>query len=143
CAHVGSRGGDIGAVGQSALGGLPFLAYFAYQRWRHGRGFAEIARRARLRLGGSPFIRYSPMVALSPPPIVGLWPAAPAALPPAAGAVPARRVAATGMRRARPQRAGRQHGDPLRRLPDRVHRRTPVPGPDRWQPRAPAVARPG
>jgi membrane protease YdiL (CAAX protease family) len=33
------------------LAGLPLLVYWAYQRWRHGRGFAEVARRAGLRLG--------------------------------------------------------------------------------------------
>jgi threonine/homoserine/homoserine lactone efflux protein len=26
------------------LGGLPFLIYFAYQKWRHKRSFKEIAQ---------------------------------------------------------------------------------------------------
>lgn len=33
------------------LAGVPFLVYWVYHRWRHGRGFGEVARRAGLRLG--------------------------------------------------------------------------------------------
>ena len=32
----------------SALGGVPFLGYFIYQKWRHKRSFSEIACRAGL-----------------------------------------------------------------------------------------------
>ena len=41
------------------LAGLPFLCYFAYQKWRHNRGFGEIAQRAGLQLGEGRHIGYS------------------------------------------------------------------------------------
>lgn len=41
------------------LGGLPFLAYAAYQRWRHKRPFAETCKRAGLQLGEPRYLLYS------------------------------------------------------------------------------------
>jgi len=56
------------------LGGLPFLAYFAYQKWRHQRSFNEIARRAGLQLGDGRFIGYGLIVALATVAVLALWP---------------------------------------------------------------------
>lgn len=56
------------------LGGLPFLVYFAYQKWRHKRGFNEVARRAGLQLGGGRYIGYGLMAALATVAILALWP---------------------------------------------------------------------
>lgn len=41
------------------LGGVPFLGYLAYQRWRHKRTFGEVARRAGLQLGEPRYLAYS------------------------------------------------------------------------------------
>jgi membrane protease YdiL (CAAX protease family) len=46
------------------LGGVPFLGYFAYQRWRHKRSFGEVARRAGLQLGQPRYLVYSLAFAL-------------------------------------------------------------------------------
>lgn len=56
------------------LAGLPFLFYFLYHRWRHKRGFAEVAGRAGLRLGEPRYIGYSALVALAAVLIFVLWP---------------------------------------------------------------------
>jgi membrane protease YdiL (CAAX protease family) len=56
------------------LGGVPFLVYFVYQKWRHKRPFSEIARRAGLQLGDGRYIALSVGVALATVAIVALWP---------------------------------------------------------------------
>jgi membrane protease YdiL (CAAX protease family) len=56
------------------LGGLPFLAYFAYQKWRCKRGFSEIARRAGLQLGDGWNIGYGLIAALATVATLVLWP---------------------------------------------------------------------
>src|SRR5262245_36520754 len=58
----------------TVLGGLPFLVYFAYQKWRHKRGLSEIAQRAGLRLGDDRYIGYSLMVAIATVAILVVWP---------------------------------------------------------------------
>ena len=45
------------------LAGIPFLAYFAYQRLRHRRRFLEVARRVGLQLGDARYVGYSLVVA--------------------------------------------------------------------------------
>lgn len=45
------------------LAGLPFFVYWAYHRWKHGRGFAEVARRAGLQLGEPRVLGYCAAVA--------------------------------------------------------------------------------
>jgi len=54
--------------------GLPFLFYFAYQKWRHKCGFGEIAQRAGLRLGEARYIGYSLAFALAGVTILVIWP---------------------------------------------------------------------
>jgi membrane protease YdiL (CAAX protease family) len=56
------------------LGGLPFLAYYAYQKWRHKRGFKEVAQRAGLQLGGGRYVGYGLAVALATAAALALWP---------------------------------------------------------------------
>jgi membrane protease YdiL (CAAX protease family) len=56
------------------LGGVPFLAYFAWQKWRHKRGFGEVARRAGLQLGEGRYILYSLAFALAGAAILMIWP---------------------------------------------------------------------
>lgn len=56
------------------LAGLPFLLYFAYQKWRHKRGFGEIARRAGLQLGEGRYVGYSLAFALAVVAILVIWP---------------------------------------------------------------------
>ena len=56
------------------LAGLPFLLYFAYQKWRHKRGFGEIAQRAGLRLGEGRYVGYSLAFALAAVAILVIWP---------------------------------------------------------------------
>jgi membrane protease YdiL (CAAX protease family) len=58
------------------FGGLPFFAYFAYQRWRHKRAFGEISRRAGLQLGAGRYIAYSVVFALASVAILAMWPPA-------------------------------------------------------------------
>jgi membrane protease YdiL (CAAX protease family) len=57
-----------------ALGVLPFLAYFAYQKWRHQRTFGEIARRAGLQLGAGRYVAYSVAFGLAAVASLALWP---------------------------------------------------------------------
>ena len=40
------------------IAGLPFLGYFAYHKWRHKRGFIEVARRAGFRIGKPRYLGY-------------------------------------------------------------------------------------
>jgi membrane protease YdiL (CAAX protease family) len=56
------------------LAGLPFLLYVAYQKWRHKRGFGEIARRVGLQLGEGRYIGYSLAFALVGVAILVVWP---------------------------------------------------------------------
>jgi membrane protease YdiL (CAAX protease family) len=56
------------------LAGLPFLLYFAYQKWRYKRGFGEVARRAGLRLGEARYVGYSLAFALAGVAILVIWP---------------------------------------------------------------------
>lgn len=58
------------------LAGLPFLLYFAYQKWRLKRGFDEIARRVGLQLGEGRYIGYSLAFALAGVAILVIWPPA-------------------------------------------------------------------
>jgi membrane protease YdiL (CAAX protease family) len=46
------------------LGGLPFLFYVVYHKWRHARPIREIARRAGLQLGPGRYLLYSAACAL-------------------------------------------------------------------------------
>jgi len=48
----------------AVLGGVPFLGYLIYHRWRHKRTFREIAGRAGLRLGQPRYLVYSLAFAL-------------------------------------------------------------------------------
>ena len=54
--------------------GLPFFAYFVYQKWRHKRAFGEILRRAGLQLGAGRYLAYSAAFACAGVAIVVLWP---------------------------------------------------------------------
>ena len=56
------------------LGGVPFFAYFIWQRRRHGRTFHETARRAGLQLGEPRYLAISLLFSLAG--VVGLmvWP---------------------------------------------------------------------
>lgn len=54
--------------------GIPFLIYGAYQRWRHRRGFKEIAQRAGLQLGQRRYLGYSLAFALVSITILVAWP---------------------------------------------------------------------
>jgi membrane protease YdiL (CAAX protease family) len=56
------------------LGGVPFLAYFAWQKWRRKRGFGEVARRAGLQFGEGRYIVYSLAFALAGVAILIIWP---------------------------------------------------------------------
>jgi membrane protease YdiL (CAAX protease family) len=56
------------------LGGLPFLVYAIYQKWRHKRAFKEIARRAGLRLGKPRYAGYGLVAALVTVSILVLFP---------------------------------------------------------------------
>jgi membrane protease YdiL (CAAX protease family) len=58
------------------FGGLPFLSYFAYQKWRHQRTFGEISRRAGLQLGSSRYVAYSVAFALAGVAMLVIWPPA-------------------------------------------------------------------
>jgi len=61
-------------VNLQVIAGLPFLLYFAYQKGRHKRGFAEIAQRAGLRLGPGRYLGYSLAFALAVVAILVIWP---------------------------------------------------------------------
>ena len=54
--------------------GLPFFAYFVYQKWRHKRPFGEILRRAGLQLGAGRYLAYSAAFACAGVAILVLWP---------------------------------------------------------------------
>src|SRR5262245_2436965 len=54
--------------------GLPFFAYFAYQKWRHKRTFGEIARRTGLQLGAGRYVAYRVAFALAGVAMLALWP---------------------------------------------------------------------
>ena len=54
--------------------GLPFFAYFVYQKWRHKRPFGEILRRAGLQLGAGRYLAYSAALACAGVAIIVLWP---------------------------------------------------------------------
>ena len=54
--------------------GLPFFAYFVYQKWRHKRAFGEILRRAGLQLGAGRYLAYSAAFACAGVAILVLWP---------------------------------------------------------------------
>ena len=56
------------------LGVLPLLLYFAYQKWRHKRGFGEVAKRAGLQLGEGHYIGYSLAFAVAAVAILFIWP---------------------------------------------------------------------
>lgn len=56
------------------LAGLPFLLYFAYQKWRHKRGLGETAQRAGLQLGEGRYVAYSLAFALAGVAILIIWP---------------------------------------------------------------------
>jgi membrane protease YdiL (CAAX protease family) len=55
------------------LGGIPFLGYFIYQRWRRKRTFREATRRAGLQLGQPRYLLYSLACALVVVVILVLW----------------------------------------------------------------------
>jgi membrane protease YdiL (CAAX protease family) len=55
------------------LGGVPFLGYLLYQRWRHKRTFRDVAGRAGLRLGEPRYLVYSLAFALVGVVILVLW----------------------------------------------------------------------
>lgn len=55
------------------LGGVPFLGYFIYHKWRHRRTFGEIAGRAGLQLGEPRYLFYSLAFALVGVVILVLW----------------------------------------------------------------------
>lgn len=46
------------------LAGLPFLGYVVWHKWRHKRGFVEIARRAGLQGSGARYVLISAVVAV-------------------------------------------------------------------------------
>ena len=54
--------------------GLPFFAYFVYQKWRHKRAFGEILRRAGLQPGARRYLAYSAAFACAGVAILVLWP---------------------------------------------------------------------
>jgi hypothetical protein len=56
------------------LAGLPFLAYFAYQKWRHKRPLPAIARRAGLQPGEGRYVACSAAFALAVVDVLALWP---------------------------------------------------------------------
>jgi membrane protease YdiL (CAAX protease family) len=56
--------------------GLPFSAYFVYQKWRHKRAFGETSRRAGLQLGAGRYVAYSVAFALAAVAILVIWPPA-------------------------------------------------------------------
>lgn len=57
-----------------ALAGLPFLVYYAYQRRRYKRSFAEIARRAGLQLGEGRYLGYCVLFAAATVAVLVIWP---------------------------------------------------------------------
>jgi membrane protease YdiL (CAAX protease family) len=61
------------ALNLVVLAGLPFLAYCIYHRWRHERGFREIAQRAGLQIGPSRHVLYSAAFALLTIAMLVIW----------------------------------------------------------------------
>jgi membrane protease YdiL (CAAX protease family) len=55
------------------LAGVPFLGYFVYQKWRHKRSFAEIARRASLQRCAWQYLAYSVGFALAGVLLIVIW----------------------------------------------------------------------
>lgn len=55
------------------LGGVPFLAYAAYQRWRHKRPFRDICKRAGLQVGEPRYLLYSALLGLAVVVALILW----------------------------------------------------------------------
>ena len=55
------------------IAGVPFLGYWTYQRWRHRRTLAEVARRAGYQLGDPRYLLYSVAVALAAVAILLIW----------------------------------------------------------------------
>ena len=55
------------------LGGVPFLGYFVYHKWRHKRTFVEVARQAGLQLGAPRYLLYSLAFALAGVVILVVW----------------------------------------------------------------------
>ena len=56
------------------LAALPFLFCYAYQQWRHKRGFRECAQRAGLQLGEVRYLGYSLAFALAVVAVIVVWP---------------------------------------------------------------------
>jgi len=56
------------------LAALPLLVYWAYHRWRHGRGFGAVARRAGLRLGEPRVLGYCAAFAVVVVGALIVWP---------------------------------------------------------------------
>jgi membrane protease YdiL (CAAX protease family) len=54
--------------------GLPFLVYYTYHRWRHGRGVVEVARRAGLQGSGLRFLGYAAAASLAAVAVLVVWP---------------------------------------------------------------------
>ena len=56
------------------LAGLPFFAYFIYQKWRHKRTLGEISCRAGLQLSAGRYVAYSAAFALAAVAALAIWP---------------------------------------------------------------------
>ena len=56
------------------LVGIPFMPYYAFHKWRHKRGLAEIAKRLGLRLGEPRYIGYCLVCAAVVVAILIIWP---------------------------------------------------------------------
>lgn len=55
------------------LGGIPFLAYAAYQRWRHKRPFRDSCRRAGLQVGEPRYLLYAAVLAVVVVVVLVVW----------------------------------------------------------------------
>jgi membrane protease YdiL (CAAX protease family) len=56
------------------LAGIPFLVYFAYNKWRRKREFTMIARQAGLQLGGVRYVGYGLILAFVSVLVIAIWP---------------------------------------------------------------------
>jgi membrane protease YdiL (CAAX protease family) len=56
------------------LAGIPLLGYYLYHRLRHGRRFAEVARRAGLQVGKPIYLLYSVLLAVLVVGALMVWP---------------------------------------------------------------------
>ena len=56
------------------LAGIPFLGYFAWQKWRRKRSAAEICRRAGLQLGPLKYVGYCGAAAAASVALLLIWP---------------------------------------------------------------------